>query len=245
MPSRRATSSIVSNRSSRSDSYAGVPTCALMRASVEDHPARKLVHKDMERPSEKEQLSDRDDLEASFVPRFLGDDPVFLEKARRVAAAEPLQREVVAVREARDYAPNRGARQSLVVSLLLLAAEEPWKAWGSGAPARRTFFANVAVRAVWVDEPPDELDGERVRDRSPRLAEGAKRFAWVGARKCMGCGGDLASDRFRSRARPTHCSACEAQFGPSIRESHQNAIREAVDAATRGHRRRRAARRAT
>jgi hypothetical protein len=194
------------------------------------------VHND-DQLTAKERLSWHDDAEASIVPMELADDETFKLKARAVAAAEPSQRAVVAEGEAKSYAPYSGPHRELIVRLLLLVAEEPWNAWHPGT--RTTFLSRH--RAVWCDAPLDELDGRRVRERWATLKEGAQRLAWFGAARCIGCGAVLACDRFRGRARPTHCSSCE-HHKPGIRESHRNAIREALDAATGQRRRRRASR---
>ena len=215
-----------------------------------------MVHKP-EDLTDKERLSERDDFEASFVPCALALNESFLEAARRVAGAPPGERKTVARTEARRYVSNRGEKQDLIVHWLMLAADEPWKNFVRGAikPGKHgdvdpeTYFANLSQRPVWGDEDPNELDGHRDRigqsdaSRRARLRDGARRFVNSGAGNCIECGLPLAGDRLTDRRRHLHCAACEDRFSsPRIRDSHFNSIREAMDAATRQHRKRRASR---
>jgi hypothetical protein len=200
--------------------------------------------------TDKERLSERDDFEASFVPCALALDDSFLETARRVGAAPTAERESVARVEAKRYVSNSGEKQDLIVRFLLLAASEAWRERGIDP---ETYFANLSRRPIWGDEPADELDGRRDRvgreesSRRARLREGARRFVLSGAGKCVECGHDLGRYRLEARARELLCSPCANNYlSPPMRDrivaSYRNSIREALDAATRQHRKRRASR---
>jgi hypothetical protein len=194
--------------------------------------------------SKKERLTYFDEAEASIVPLKLSEDPDFQSKSRQIAGKPPLECRAAAELAAKDYVPNKSAAQELIVDLLLLMAEEPWRA--KGIPAR-VFFANLTGTAVWVDAPLDELDGRRARERWAMLEEGARGLAYFGARKCMHCGEAFGKDLYDrgasgKRSRRTHCGRCPCPA--SIITSELDAKRKALDAWTGRRRRHRAARRA-
>jgi hypothetical protein len=212
---------------------------------IEGHTrAQKSMHKLAADPlSKKERLTYFDQAEASIVPLTLSEDPDFQSKSRQIAGKPQPERRAAAELAAKDYVPNKSAGQELIVDLLLLMAEEPWRA--KGIPPR-VFFANLTGTAVWVDAPLDELDGRRARERWAMLEEGARGLAYFGAGKCMYCGTPFASDRHGrgasgQRSRRTHCGRC---CPASIVASELDAKRKALDAATGRRRRYRAARRA-
>jgi hypothetical protein len=197
--------------------------------------------------SRKEHLTYFDQAEAAIVPLALAEDPDFQAKGRQIAGEPPRRRRSAAELSAKDYVPNKSAAQELVVELLLLMAEEPWRS--KRMPRRhqrRYFFENLTQSAVWVDAPLDDLDGRRTRNRRAMLEEGARALAYFGARKCLHCGTPLASDRYDRgfsgrRSRRTHCGRC---CNASIVASELDAKRKALAAATGQRRRYRAARRA-
>jgi hypothetical protein len=124
--------------------------------------------------SKKERLTYFDQAEASIVPLTLSEDPDFQSKSRQIAGKPPHERRAAAELAAKNYVHNKSAAQELIVDLLLLMAEKPWRA--KGIP-RRVFFANLTGTAVWVDAPLDELDGRRARERWAMLEEGARALA--------------------------------------------------------------------
>jgi hypothetical protein len=192
--------------------------------------------------SEKERLTYFDQAEAAIVRVVLAEDPDFQSKSRQIADETPRERRAAAERAAKSYVPNKSSAQELVVEVLLLMVEEPWRATGS---TRRDFFSNLTQKAVWADAPLDELDGRRARDRWAMLEEGARALARFGAGRCIHCGTPLASDRYGrgasgQRSRRTHCGPC---CPPSIVASELDSKRKALDAATGRRRRYRAARR--
>jgi hypothetical protein len=200
----------------------------------------KLVHNKGEPLTEKERLSYHDDDEASIVPWVLGGDDYFLQSADMLAALPAEERTREAEKIAKHYAPYNGSYKGqhhrFIVTLLLLAAETP-------AALRQTQLTNYVRRPVWAESDLDELDGRRKRERWPTLKRGARRLALLGASKCIECGEGLAASRRRARPRVTHCAYCERRYSSKVRDSHLSEIREALDAATGQHRRRRAARR--
>jgi len=199
--------------------------------------------------TDKERFTYFDQDEASIVLVVLAGDADFKAKGLTVAAAPSVERRNAAARAARDYAPykNTPAHQ-LIVDLLLVMAEEPWREKGTTS---LDFFANLFRPAVWCESPLHELDGRRARARWWTLENGAHALARFGARKCLNCGKALAGDIYergasRKRSRRTHCEACKAK--PRARHliaSQVNAKRQALDAATGQRRRHRAARRAS
>jgi hypothetical protein len=217
--------------------------------SMRPGSSQKSIHKRGQRLwddtfTEKERLTYFDQAEAAIVPLALEEDPDFQFKGRELAGRPPRERRAAAQLLAKDYAPNKSksGAQELIVDLLLLMAEEPWRE--KGIP-RRVFFANLTSTAVWADAPLDELDGRRARERRAMLNEGAQALVYGGAGKCMHCGTPLASDRYGrgasgQRSRRTHCGRC---CPASIVASGLNAKRKALDAATGLRRRYRAARR--
>jgi hypothetical protein len=215
--------------------------------SMRPDSAQKSMHKREEHLwgapiSEKERLTYFDQAEAAIVRVVLAEDAGFQSKSRQIADRPPSERRAAAEREAKSYVPNKSAAQELIVDLLLLMVEEPWRATGS---TRRDFFANLTQAAVWADSPLDELDGRRTRERWAMLREGACALARFGAGKCIHCGTPLASDRYGrgasgQRSRRTHCGRC---CPASIVASELDAKRKALDAATGRRRRYRAARR--
>jgi hypothetical protein len=201
-----------------------------------------LVHNDEPALTEKERLSDHDDAEASIVAWVLGADEHFLKEARGLIPVDPSERDLEAERVAKAYVPNRGLHRSLIANLLIRAADLP----GDASPALvQTFLVKDFARAVWVDDALDELDPRRRRERWTTLELGAERLARRGAGKCIqiGCRTTLAKDQFSGRSRPTYCGVHQA-LKSWERDSHQNEIRQALDAATGQRRRRRARRRA-
>ena len=180
------------------------------------------MHKD--ELTKKAHVSFHDQDEAAVVASVLADDAHFQEKARLVAAAKVSESASVAEREAKSYAPNRGAHRDLIVRLLLTQADEPWQPRGG---LGRDYLPNLFRPAVWVDAPLEEGDARRCRERWATLWTGARRLAQFGARQCIRCGTRLGADRFRHRSRPTHCSSCEIRVSANIRKSHRSEIREA------------------
>jgi hypothetical protein len=205
------------------------------------------MHKgDADSLSKKEHLTYFDQAEAAIVPLALSEDPDFQAKGRQIASELPRDRRAAAELLAKGYVPNKSAAQELVVELLLLMAEEPWRS--KRMPRRhqrRYFFENLTQAGVWVDAPLEELDARRARDRRAMLEEGAQALAYFGAGKCMHCGSPLARDRHdrgfsERRSRRTHCGRC---CNASIVASELDARRKALAAATGQRRRHRAARR--
>jgi hypothetical protein len=193
--------------------------------------------------TQKERVTFHDQNEAAIVATVLADDECFQKKARVIAAARRTERIVIAEGEAKSYTPNKGAHRELIVQLLLVQADEPWRERGGVA---RDFLSNLFRPAVWSESPLEKFDARRCRERWTTLVAGARRLANFGSGTCISleCGTRLGTDRFRRRPRPTHCSSCEAQKSTAVRKSEQSEMREALDAATGQRRRRRAARRA-
>ena len=196
--------------------------------------------------TEKERLTYFDEDEVAIVPTVLADNECFQEKAQTIAASDPLDRRAEAERQAKSYASNRGAHRDLIVELLLIMADEPWRR--KEIPASM-FFANQHRRAVWADSPLEELDPRRARARWEMLKEGAHAVARLGAFKCIHCDRPLGRDRYdrgasRRRSRRKHCGQCwgNPRIRPGIR-SELDAMRKALDAATGQRRRQRARRR--
>ena len=106
------------------------------------------MHKD--ELTKKAHVSFHDQDEAAVVASVLADDAHFQEKARLVAAAKVSESASVAEREAKSYAPNRGAHRDLIVRLLLTQADEPWQPRGG---LGRDYLPNLFRPAVWVDAP--------------------------------------------------------------------------------------------
>ncbi len=223
----------------------------------------KSVHKEPE--TERERVHYFDEAEARMLGVVLADHPCFQEKAARVAAFPLDERRIRAREEALSYVPYEGQRRDVVVRLLLDAAtvDERMPSGlkdaatvderGPGliAAFRRDVLANSLSRAVWAEADREGQDAERCRHRWARLQEGAERLARFGASTCVECGSKL-SDRYETgggprprRARRTHCSPCERAIQKKVRESHGDAIRDALDAASGHRRKRRAARRQT
>jgi len=147
------------------------------------------------------------------------------------------------------YQGRNGGRDAIV--RLLLAAAEPPEGWWSDperipAAVVRLLLDQEQARAlgmsaVWVDAPLEESDAARRRNRVPVLEEGAQLVARRGARRCFECCAELRKSKRRSRT--DYCSLHDGQAvsEEARRRSRENAIREALYAAS-GHRRARRAR---
>jgi hypothetical protein len=221
-----------------------------MEGSVGTPSALKSVHKEDASLSPKERLSYFDDDEAAVLPQRLGNDPMFQERAARVARSPEPERRAVAEHEATAYRRYRGPSRDWLIELLLSASEKPWRRFLAAefdekteAAARQTWFANVPRRAVWVEAEPDENDPRRRRKRDQTLKEGANRIALGGAGQCVTCGAELADQYVRiggsrRRTRRDRCEGCEKK--PDL---FAEAVRETYEAATRQRQQRRARRR--
>ncbi len=201
--------------------------------------------------SAKERAHDHDAFEASVLARALSNDETFRGYARDLAVASADDRQRRAEALATRYVPyqgRNGGREAIV--RLLLAAAEPPEGWWSDAeriPAAvvRLLLDQEQVRAlgmaaVWADAPLEESDAARRRNRVPVLEEGAQLVARRGARRCFECCAKLRISKRRSRT--DYCSLHDGQaVSEARRRSRENAIREALYAAS-GHRRVRRAR---
>jgi hypothetical protein len=201
--------------------------------------------------SRRERLHHFDDDEAAILGRVLASDEAFQLKCELVAKSPMERRRKTAEREAGAYAPYRGAHRDLIVELLLAGAE-PWDDYPKrfAGPLRRFRVENLKRRGIWLeDERERDDDPRRRRDRSRRLEEGALRVAHHGAGRCVGCGRQLAGDRYERggsarRGRRWHCSSdCPKARTVGIRKSQRESMGDAFDAATGQRRVHRAARR--
>jgi len=201
--------------------------------------------------SAKERAHNHDVSEASVLPRTLSYDETFRGYARELAVASADDRQRRAEALAKRYVPYRGRNGGReAIFRLLLAAAEPPEGWWSDAeriPASvvRLLLDREQARAlgmagVWVDAPLEERDAARRRDRVAVLEEGAQLVARRGARRCFECGAKLRKSKRRSRT--DYCSLHDGQaVSEARRRSRENAIREALYAAS-GHRQVRRAR---
>jgi hypothetical protein len=223
-----------------------------MSSSLDTHEAAKSVRSE-ETLSPREERHHYDDDEAAILPRVLASNEAFQRKCGLVAASPIDQRRSTAEREARAYTPYRGAHRDLIVELLLAGAE-PWDDYPERfvGPLRRFRLENLKRRGIWPDDERErDEDPRRRRDRSHRLEEGALRVANHGAGGCIGCGRQLAGDRYERgdstrRGRRWHCSSeCPKAQTEGIRKSQRESMGDAFDAATGQRRAHRAARRKT
>lgn len=128
-----------------------------MKSIEGDLRARKSMHKSDDLLSEKERLAYFDQTKAAIVGVVLAEDSDFQAKSQQIANGPSVERAEAARREAKTYAPNKTVAQELIADLLLLMAEEPWRAKRRDLFARRDFFfANRTLKAVWVEAPLDE-----------------------------------------------------------------------------------------
>lgn len=192
-----------------------------------------------------------EELEARILSDVLSEDECFRSKAVRVAAAEPHRRSVIAIEEAKDYAPYAGRHRDVVARLLLVAAEEPWQRYQAGRPEtvaalRRDSLSKVtSLGGLWLEADQDALESRRVRDRSDRLRKAAQRVAYFGAHRCIECAGRLARARYvQSAGRLLYCASCEEKlranpYRSAIVAKHCEEMRDVLDAATGQRRERR------
>ena len=199
--------------------------------------------------SRREQLHHLDDDEAAVLGRTLASDEVFQRKCEVVAESPIEQRLRTAEREAEAYAPYRDAHRDLIVELLLTGAVDDYPERFAG-PVSRFRVENRKRRSIWPDDERERDDEpRRWRDRMHRLEQGALRVARLGAGRCIGCGRQLAGDRFERgsdrRARRWYCSptTCPKARTERIQNSQRESMRDAFDAATGQRRARRTARR--
>ncbi len=203
--------------------------------------------------SAKERAHDHDVFEASVLACALSHDETFRGYACELAVASADDRQRRAEDLAKRYVPYQGRNGGReAIFRLLLAAAEPPEGWWSDAeripPAViRLLLDQEQARAlgmstVWVDAPLEERDAARRRNRVPVLEEGAQLVARRGARRCFECGAELRKSKRRSRTDycALHDDGQEA-VSEARRRSRENAIREALYAAS-GHRRVRRAR---
>lgn len=202
--------------------------------------------------SVKERSHDHDVFEASVLSHTLSYDETFSGYARELANVAPVyDRQRRAEDLAKRYVPYQGRNggREAIVRLLLAAAEPPEKWWSDAeripAGVVRLLLDQKQARtlgmsAVWVDAPLEERDATRRRNRVAVLEEGAQLVARRGARRCFECCAKLRNSKRRSRT-----DYCSLHDGPAVsaarRDSRENAIREALYAAS-GHRRVRRAR---
>lgn len=179
-------------------------------------------------------------LEASekfAVAHRLVGDPVFQQKATKVAESPNGERAAAALLEAKDYAMYRGPAQDAIANLLRLLAEG-----SSDDPTHRMKVSNAGSRAFWADDALEHQDALRPRHRLT-VSHGAEFLRRRGAGLCLDCQNQLCDRWERSSARRSRRDYC----GPCSLKQHSDdrgAITAALEVlsgqrATRRERRRR------
>jgi hypothetical protein len=206
-----------------------------MAAIEGDREGRKSVHNE----TKKEQAVSYEVTEKFAVAHALIENPVFQQKAGKVAESSNGDRAAAALREAKDYATNRGPAQRAIANLLVLLAE------GSPSdPAFRLKVSNAGSKAFWAE---DELEPEDAVRRRQRLtvSTGAQLLRRRGAGLCLDCEVRL-TDRWEwssaRRTRRDYCGACSLKQHSSDRGAIEAALQVlSGQRATRRHARRRQA----
>lgn len=191
----------------------------------------------MHKETRKERAVAFEATEKFAVAHVLIADPVFQQKAAKVAESPIGDRAAVALREAKDYAMYRGPAQDAIANLLGLLAE------GSpDDPVHRMRVSNAGSRAFWADAPLEPQDAMRQRQRLA-VPYGAELLRRRGAGLCLACEAPL-NDRWERalarRSRRDYCASCSSCRRQS---SDRGAITAAVQVlsgqrATRRERRR-------
>ena len=201
--------------------------------------SKQLLYFDEDRLPREERLVLFDQTEASLVPTVLARDPDFQAKLRTIAGMPRSGRRKAAERVARDYVPNGRLAREMLVDLLLVGADEPWRRSGT-TPVE--FFGNLKRPAFWLEAELDELDAQRRKTRWLTLTQGALAFARFGAGRCLDCGDRLSGDALE-RPRRSHCRLHEKKLPSHERAAQIDARRQALNAWTGQRRRYRSARR--